>query len=246
MSSRMLISDNTWVEMWESAKPVPANRQKRLFDDTREAEKVLHFLDSRNLAQIGELVLPVLCHSAIYRLVEESEQAQTATQCRLRQIVKAGERISREGGVSKRRYEALIQEIGALELSVSQINSLLYKFNPAGESDGELNEFAGNLTRGLEMEIRDKSRSKVGVSLLTMFSDAQKAANMTSDLTTMAEQVADGGTVFPPATEREFVMRVSACRPAAFSAKTPQFLRAVLSKNEFRLCGAFSEDMVFF
>lgn len=36
----MQIPGNIWSEAWQSAKPVPARRQKRLFDDTKEAEKV--------------------------------------------------------------------------------------------------------------------------------------------------------------------------------------------------------------
>lgn len=53
LSPRMLIEENNiWVQMWETAKPVPASRQKRLFDDTREAEKVLQFLDYRTVAQV--------------------------------------------------------------------------------------------------------------------------------------------------------------------------------------------------
>ena len=36
----MQIPGNMWVEVWQSAKPVPVRRQKRLFDETKEAEKV--------------------------------------------------------------------------------------------------------------------------------------------------------------------------------------------------------------
>lgn len=54
LSSRMMIEENNiWVQMWKAAKPVPAHRQKRLFDDTREAEKVLQFLDYRSIAQVS-------------------------------------------------------------------------------------------------------------------------------------------------------------------------------------------------
>lgn len=31
---------NMWQEVWESSKPTAARRQKRLFNDTKEAEKV--------------------------------------------------------------------------------------------------------------------------------------------------------------------------------------------------------------
>lgn len=55
LSPRMMIEDNNiWQEMWTVAKPVPANRQRRLFDDTREAEKVLQFLDLRSIGQVKE------------------------------------------------------------------------------------------------------------------------------------------------------------------------------------------------
>ena len=40
LSARMKIPGNMWAEAWDTARSVPARRQKRLFDDTKEAEKV--------------------------------------------------------------------------------------------------------------------------------------------------------------------------------------------------------------
>lgn len=40
LSARMKIPGNMWVEAWETARVTPARRQRRLFDDTKEAEKV--------------------------------------------------------------------------------------------------------------------------------------------------------------------------------------------------------------
>lgn len=42
LSARMLIPGNMWSDVWTNSKPVSARRQKRLFDDTKEAEKVAH------------------------------------------------------------------------------------------------------------------------------------------------------------------------------------------------------------
>ncbi|XP_056611149.1 rab3 GTPase-activating protein catalytic subunit isoform X4 [Triplophysa dalaica] len=39
LSARMKIPGNMWAEAWDTAKATPARRQKRLFDDTKEAEK---------------------------------------------------------------------------------------------------------------------------------------------------------------------------------------------------------------
>ena len=47
------------------------HRQKKLFDDTREAEKVLHYLAGLKTAELGLLVLPVLVHSAIQALQDK-------------------------------------------------------------------------------------------------------------------------------------------------------------------------------
>jgi Rab3 GTPase-activating protein catalytic subunit len=43
LSNRMKIPGNVWIEAWTNSKPVPVRRQKRLFDDTKEAENVTFF-----------------------------------------------------------------------------------------------------------------------------------------------------------------------------------------------------------
>lgn len=75
LSSRMLIPGNTWQLVWEAAKPVPARRQKRLFDDTKEAEKILHFFESQTIGQIVRLTLAALVHTAIVAMRPPSEGA---------------------------------------------------------------------------------------------------------------------------------------------------------------------------
>ena len=71
LSPRMLLANNPWSTTWLSAQPVPAHRQKRLFDDTREAEKVLHFMASKRVGQVGQLLLPVLAHAGLVTLHEQ-------------------------------------------------------------------------------------------------------------------------------------------------------------------------------
>lgn len=72
----MLLPDNAWTTTWKSAQPVPAHRQKRLFDDTREAEKALHFLSSKRIGQVAQLLLPVLAHAALVTLNEQKVEAR--------------------------------------------------------------------------------------------------------------------------------------------------------------------------
>ena len=43
----------------------PASRQKRLFDDTVEAEGILAFFENLNLEKISKLLSPILVHEAV-------------------------------------------------------------------------------------------------------------------------------------------------------------------------------------
>lgn len=64
----MLQPDNVWIETWRSATPLPAYRQKRIFDDTKEAEKVLHFLAHLRPCELAMSLMPLLLHSAVERM----------------------------------------------------------------------------------------------------------------------------------------------------------------------------------
>ena len=65
----MQIPGNMWVEVWQSAKPVPARRQRRLFDDTKEAEKV------------GGLLLLLMLYIYIYKKVSDQTKCSGNVVC---------------------------------------------------------------------------------------------------------------------------------------------------------------------
>jgi hypothetical protein len=82
---------NAWLEAWEAAKPVPARRQRRLFDDTREAEKALQFWSMLTPGDVAQALAPVLFHAAAIRVSEEA----TAPQATLASAWSALSRLSR-------------------------------------------------------------------------------------------------------------------------------------------------------
>ncbi|KAF7656070.1 hypothetical protein LDENG_00046730, partial [Lucifuga dentata] len=71
LSARMKIPGNMWVEAWETARATPARRQRRLFDDTKEAEKVLHYLSVQKGDDLSLHLLPCILHAALLKLKEE-------------------------------------------------------------------------------------------------------------------------------------------------------------------------------
>lgn len=54
LSERMSTPGNLWREVWDNARPIPVSRQKRLFDDTTEAEKARKFAFLRFLYEQQE------------------------------------------------------------------------------------------------------------------------------------------------------------------------------------------------
>ncbi|KAG7311267.1 hypothetical protein JYU34_002298 [Plutella xylostella] len=58
LGERMLLPGNPWSEAWAVARPVPAARQRRLFDEQREAQQLLQWLRARTVAGVAELLLP--------------------------------------------------------------------------------------------------------------------------------------------------------------------------------------------
>lgn len=79
LGARMLLPGNPWAEAWAVARPVPAARQRRLFDETREAERALHFLRARSAGGVAELVLPAVLRAGAARAHAEGAAATGAT-----------------------------------------------------------------------------------------------------------------------------------------------------------------------
>ncbi|KAK9888464.1 hypothetical protein WA026_000711 [Henosepilachna vigintioctopunctata] len=242
LSTRMQIENNIWAQMWKSAKPIPANKQKLLFVDTKEAEKVLHFLESRTISQVCELLLPILLQVAIYRLAKEAAKLDVELDngsAKLQNLIKISEGISRERKLPARRVETIVQEMAQFELNVSTVNSLKYKLNPSGKEHDGFAESVRNLVKGKEVKI--EKESEIGQHILTLFLDAQNNANLVEK-----EDNKEVKRVLNSPKVREYVMRVEAVRPAIYSAMCPQFLRVIITKDDIRMAGAFSEDISFF
>ena len=86
--------DNVWVESWNSATPIPAYKQKRLFDDTKEAEKVLHYLSNLKVCDLALLLLPTILHSALNVLKKRQSEWITYVRFLLKEVPSFQDTIS--------------------------------------------------------------------------------------------------------------------------------------------------------
>lgn len=73
LSERMRLDDNMWQNLWSMAQPVPAQRQSRLFDETRSAESVLAWLERLSALDLAQALLPVTAHACATRVLAEVE-----------------------------------------------------------------------------------------------------------------------------------------------------------------------------
>lgn len=140
LSERMQIPGNTWQVTWDQARPIPAHRQRRLFDDTKEAEKVLHFLESVTIGQICQMTIGCLFHSVILRTIEEESYYPGVIpdwKGSIDKVLQNCCRLSRDAwsnpnkrGTTKEKWGLLLNEVTNLEYQVTQVRSLKMKLAP--------------------------------------------------------------------------------------------------------------------
>ncbi|XP_068973563.1 rab3 GTPase-activating protein catalytic subunit isoform X1 [Bombus flavifrons] len=246
LSARMLIPNNPWSTTWSSALPVPAHRQKRLFDDTREAEKALHFLSTKRIGQIAQLLLPALTHAALYTLSEQKQDAlpnlPDVTISILNKLQYATKPIHQKLHV----YEEIIRDVEGVEALVAQVNSLQHKLGGNNDSK-EFTSFLIQLMRGKEVDVPGGSNGNIGSRITTMFRDAQKAALIMTSLNSNpdVDVAGDKFKTFPEPCCKEFILRIVTPRPSPTSTPQPQRLYVCLKRDDIRLAGFFSKDTIF-
>ncbi|KYM94324.1 PREDICTED: rab3 GTPase-activating protein catalytic subunit isoform X1 [Cyphomyrmex costatus] len=248
LSQRMMIPDNPWSTTWASAQPVPAHRQKRLFDDTREAEKALHYLCSKRIGQIAQLLLPALTHAALYTLSSQKQEALPSLPDVAQSILNKLQHATKPIYQKLQIYEEITRDIESVEALVAQVNSLQHKLGGNNDSK-EFTSFLIQLMRGKEVSVPGCSRGDIGARITTMFHDAQKAAHMMTSVsnTTKDTRSAEDSRykIFPEPSCKEFILRAIIPRPSPASTPQPQRLYVCLKRDHIRLAGFFSEDTIF-
>ncbi|XP_039990752.1 rab3 GTPase-activating protein catalytic subunit isoform X2 [Xiphias gladius] len=256
LSARMKIPGNMWVEAWESARVTPARRQRRLFDDTKEAEKVLHYLAMQKPAELTHHLLPCILHAAILKLKEEeSIEDIPSVKKNIQQATSQASKLLHPHNHDYKKLEDFINQLMAMETVITRARSLKAKFaiseGEKGEDKGELEKFVSSLLEEPEVVVTGAGQGPAGSIIHRLFVSAQRAALLSPlDEDLGHERKSTGGSNkvpdFPSPAGREILLRTCVPRPAPYSKALPQRLFCVLMREEFRLAGAFSLDTSFF
>ncbi|XP_008553461.1 rab3 GTPase-activating protein catalytic subunit [Microplitis demolitor] len=245
LSPRMKIPNNPWATTWNSAQPVPAHRQKRLFDDTKEAEKTIQFLACRRIGEICQLLMPVLTHAALHTLAHHNQQAITQLPEIISGMTNKLQRATKSFHLQTHLYEDIISDISTIKVLLTQYNSLLSKF--PGETE-ETIAFILKLMQGKEVFIPGGPRGPIGLKITEMFRNIQKATYM-MDIPSSGSGMTGAGDekqkTFPEPSSKEFILRAVTPRPSPTSTPQPQRLYVNLKRESIRLAGYFSDDTTF-
>ncbi|XP_074642793.1 rab3 GTPase-activating protein catalytic subunit-like isoform X2 [Tubulanus polymorphus] len=252
LSQRMQIAGNMWVEVWHSAKPLPARRQKRLFDDTKEAEKVLHFLAALKPAEVALHLMPCLIQSAIVKILKIGERDVSSLQALMNQIVDRTAACSRAPQPMVKKYEdIIIKHIQLAETVIARAQSLKNKFTHQKQDSptrqAELEKFVSSLLDQPEVDVIGAARGPAGKIIHKLFASAQRSSHMILEDQMNDCESRPPSTVpdFPEPAGKEYILRTTVPRPAPYSRPTPQRMFCVLIKEDCRFAGAFSEDTTF-
>uniref|UniRef100_A0A8D8V0Z5 Rab3 GTPase-activating protein catalytic subunit n=1 Tax=Cacopsylla melanoneura TaxID=428564 RepID=A0A8D8V0Z5_9HEMI len=261
LSARMQLPGNTWREVWDTAKPVPARRQRRLFDDTKEAEKILHLFECHQPGHVAQLLVPALMHAGTSRLLEAIHPVPVSSLNKLAShLIKRVEFATRCPDTELKRYQDISSEIGHIEALVSQYHSLHLKLSP-DSNDSSTQQFLADLVMNPSaiITVPEGPHGVIGKRISQMFYEAQKVASMrldavVSESSTFSSQDPTEPWSLPPSpfsplpspSCREFILRVVAPRPAPSSRPTPQKLTAlILSPDSLLMSGCFTQDTTF-
>uniref|UniRef100_A0A8C6Y4T9 Rab3 GTPase-activating protein catalytic subunit n=1 Tax=Naja naja TaxID=35670 RepID=A0A8C6Y4T9_NAJNA len=259
LSARMKIPSNMWVEAWETAKPVPARRQRRLFDDTREAEKVLHYLAIQKPADLARHLLSCVIHAAVLKVKEEESLEDIGLVKKIiKQIISHSSKVLRFPNPEDKKLEEIIGQIMNVEATIARARSLKAKFGiekcTKEEERKDLEKFVNSFLEQPEVSVLGAGRGPAGIIIHKLFVNTQRVAPMMpyeEELKrsgSMDEKRLNSGmsSDFPPPAGREVILRTTVPRPAPYSKPLPQRMYSVLTKDDFRLAGAFSSDTTFF
>ncbi|KAK7826688.1 hypothetical protein U0070_007850 [Myodes glareolus] len=257
LSARMKIPSNMWVEAWETAKPIPARRQRRLFDDTREAEKVLHYLAMQKPADLARHLLPCVIHAAVLKVKEEESLENIPSVKKIiKQIIAHSSKVLHFPNPEDKKLEEIILQITNVEAIIARARSLKAKFGTEKceqeEEKEDLERFVSCLLEHPEVSVTGAGQGHAGRIIHKLFVNAQRAAAVALPEEELKrsgypeERRQNSVSDFPPPVGRELILRATVPRPAPYSNSLPQRMYSVLTKEDFRLAGAFSSDTSFF
>lgn len=162
---------NVWIDTWQRAEACAACNQKRLFDETSEAEKLLHSLERVRLdSLVDEHLVPALLHSALVHMAVRddpllprlrnsvvflADQVAQATAQFCGPLADHESKLAVCNRPRKDRLLELIRKFEIIEIMITKRNELLQLFELARSETDPSDPLEPVLPAVLEPFVRD-------------------------------------------------------------------------------------------
>ncbi|XP_020803187.1 rab3 GTPase-activating protein catalytic subunit [Drosophila serrata] len=234
LSVRMTTEGNTWQKVWEQAQAVPVNRQKRLFDDTNEALKVLHYLETRKMHEIYQLTIVPLLHSAILKLIDilSNANVEDLFNSQIEQLLADLCRLSRSHSDELPPLKPLLDDLAELERR-------FYQFKCFERLSGcPKRSSLSQVKLQFEEILRNENCCTIVNRRLTAAGDG----TLYDILIPKLEQDMTDRLI-----SKDYIIRLDGDTQSTEKGLYlgPQFMRAIVTGEKLRLCGAFTESTAF-
>ncbi|OQV15204.1 Rab3 GTPase-activating protein catalytic subunit [Hypsibius exemplaris] len=250
LSERMSQAGSAWIEAWDSAEPKSVRKQKRLFDECVEAEKVLSYL-TLTIGGVFRHALPMLLQAGLTKLFDEMDATEISPPCEKGAVLKSVSRLLSDTNFSWLEYEKLIKLVRLTEQIISThrtLESVAKKTRDLPDRDG-FRSFLRTMVEARQLTaIPGGARSPLGQCLAAIFDQRNQRSSSREGSPPIGTGMDEKGLkkrCLPAPSLKEFILRTVAPRPYQFSRPGVHRMYTSIRSGEVRIAGAFTEDLMY-
>ncbi|VDM47681.1 unnamed protein product [Toxocara canis] len=265
LSCRMSGENNAWMETWSEAVPIPVVLQKRLFNETKEAEAILQEFNRVTVADLVQLILPVVLNCVpIISLIGEKmrEACEKTSRCsRSRQsedyLDVVRELLIIEGTIAKynslwTRFVEADDSLLSTEVTASQLGTFINALIRLSKRDPQENALSGgNAGNARSVPVDGGADGPLGGAIRKLFATDIRLRDDGSP--SLKQRIAGEKKTnierpkterrMPPYHRRQYVFHWQGSRGGNAARATAHRMYASLSREEARICMAVTEDI---
>lgn len=245
LSDRMKLPGNLWQENWRMVRPIPASRQNRLFNETKEVEQILQYFSTIKLKDLIDLLLPVVIVQTIEVLIRESSECTYSIKERLESVLSEFLYASKSDNYDMDVFYDLTSSLRSIEeflLKYSSIVNLLVEQAITTNISMELNSCVSSLVNNLCLPI--KTSSKDELSLKNTLNNVLVPDLSECRVLEVLKSFFVNDDLMEP-KRKQIILRTMVPRPGSGSRPMPQRMYISHQDDEFILRGSFTSDLTF-
>lgn len=260
LSERMKLPGNLWQTNWDMARPIPACKQNRLFNETKEVEKIFEFLTNISLKQLIDLIFPIvsvqmteilikivcsmnaICIEALRpmldKLMNDLHYSANATNDRMDVLYDVSASLHRI-------EEFIIKYSTVMDLFVQQANKINI---PLMVDDPRFVSFVVSICDQNIEANNELSLKNVNSEIQLPNDDSEDSALVVVLQSLMSEndeKVDEQNSCAANATRKQIILRNVMPKPGPCSREMPQRMYTSHRDGEFLLCVASTSDVTF-